>query len=379
MKSWHYAIAFAAAAWVLAAACGVAGETGGEKRGGETAKVEKEGTALSAEVGPISEYVVYVDKLKLRAGPSTSAAVITELGRRSYLVNKSEVVTAVEGRYWRQVEFNGKTGWVADRYVLPELFYEAFKKADELGRAGDGEGMIAAAIEGFKKVDYLEDITDYYYDYYNIVSPDGLKVILKGHWSSDDTFDWGGGYPGRGRVYSPFPVFFFVSGRGLVEYFRTYEEIRGKWSPDSRYYVYTESVIVEFGFGSPLKLLDTETWRREDIGFVATPEYGFEFADGYVVWFGEELIEDRPPYLEEESYAPVLWAYNMKPGDRVRILEADLSTMGTEVVHEGFGTKFYEVKMVPAGLCPAAVENTGLYRKFANRFAEAEDRTHWME
>jgi hypothetical protein len=68
----------------------------------------------------------------------------------------------------------------------------------------------------------------------------------------------------------------------------------------------------------------------------------------------------------------------MKPGDRVRILEADLSTMGTEVVHEGFGTKFYEVKMVPAGLCPKAVAGSALYLKYAHKTAEVEDRTHCM-
>jgi len=317
-------------------------------------------------------YVVWVSNLNLRRNPGTAAKKLTTLAAGTTAADSGYQMLWLAGDLWRLVRAGDKVGWVADRCILPAALASAFKEADELGKAGDAEGMVAAVTEGGLKGGFDWSCFD--------ISPDRRKIFVLPcwEWGLDDIPQWGGGYPNGGRVGTGFPVLYFVTGRGLVEYFRAYTDICGRWFRDSRYYVYTENAVVEFGFGATLMLLDTETWRREDIGFVATPEYGFEFANGYVVWFGEELIEDRPPYLEEESYAPVLWAYDMKLGERVRILEADLSTMGTEVADAGLGTKFYEVKMVPAGLCPKAVAGSDLYLKYAHKTAEVEDRTYCM-
>ena len=299
------------------------------------------------------EYVVWVDELDLRAEPSTEAAVVTELDRRSYLVNKSEVATEAEGRYWRQVEFNGQTGWVADEYVLPGLFYEAFVRADELGRAGDGEGMIAAALEGLKNVGYLEDREDYCYR----LSPDRRKLFVTLEYAEPP--GWSRGYPDTGYDFEPIPVLYFVKGRGLAKYLFFDAFLPGEWTADSRYYVYAEPYWIE--------LIDTEDWRRESLGIRnytdGVPD--FEISGGYVVWLSWEEPTGPPPSPFDESLSvPVLLAYNLTTVEVTRLLEADLTTLSNEVRSKDFGYDYHEVKMVETGLCPIDLKESNLFKRF---------------
>ena len=327
------------------------------------------------------DYVVWVDQLNLRAGPSTEAEIITVLRRGDELTYLGEDVEEAGDVWWRRVRPGENEGWVNDWYTLPRAYYDAFRKADELGKAGEAEGMVAAAIEGGRKIGLEEGWGDFY-----DVSPDRKKIILQGDWSTSDELDWGGNYPRRGRVFSPFPVLLFASGQGLVDYFRSYEEVPGTWSPDSSYYAYVERPIVEYNYTATLKLLDTTLWKRITVGrMICSPElhdYEYEFAGGYLLWADEEPVEEPgPPLLERESATPVLFAYELGTGRKLKLLEADLETLQDEETRvEGWsGVKFYGVKMVAADPCPRAVERSKLYIKYFENYGYAVNRDHYLE
>jgi len=120
---------------------------------------------------------------------------------------------------------------------LPDYFYDPFKKADALGRAGDAEGMVAAVIEGNKKVGYIEEDEDYCYS----VSPDGEKVFVDLEYGEPPY--WGRGYPDLTYDCQPEPVLYFVKGRGLVEYLQYGIYISGEWFSDSRYYAFPGQLL----------------------------------------------------------------------------------------------------------------------------------------
>ena len=342
-----------AMALVCASACGGGRDAAGEDRRTDSVKPPEDETGASAPVGPVHEFVVYVDELNLRAEPSTDAKVVTRLRRSSRLVNKSEVATEVEGRFWRRVEADGLTGWVADEYVLPALFYDAFAKADELGRAGDGEGMINAAIEGGKEVGFLEGKEANCYR----VSPDGRKVLVTLRYAEPP--DWHRGYPSRGYDFQPIPVLYLVRGRGLAKYLFYDAFVPGEWTADSRYYVCSESYWIE--------LLDTEGWSRKSLGennyTESVPD--FEISGKYVVWLSwEEPQGPIPEPFDESLSVPVLLAYDLDNGERTRLLEADLTTLSKEVHGKDFGYDYHEVKMAETGLCPSDLKDTRLFKRF---------------
>lgn len=319
----------------------------------DEAKPEERGTAVSTPVGPVPEFVVFVDTLNLRAEPSKEAAVVTRLSRGARLVNKSEVAVKAERRFWRQVEAGGRTGWVADEYVLPALFYEAFVKADDLGRAGDGEGMIAAALEGLRKAGYSEDREDRCYR----LSPDRRKLFVTLEYVEPP--DWCMGYPDIGYDFQPVPVLYFVCGRGLVKYLFFDIFLGGEWTSDSRYIVYAESYSIE--------LIDTEEWSRKGLGGrnYKTGVPDFEIVDSYVIWLSwEDPKGPIPKPFDERLSVPVLKAYDVDTGQVVRFLEADLTTLKDEVHSRDMGYYYYEIKMVATGLCPPDLHNSDLYKRF---------------
>jgi len=278
------------------------------------------------------EYVVWVGKLDLRAEPTPEAEILKILKRGTRVRNLSEVVTEVEGRYWRRVEIEGETGWVPDQHVLPDYFYDPFKRADELGRAGDAEGMIAAAIEGLKEVGCLEDKEDYCYR----VSPDGEKVFVDLEYGEPPR--WGLGYPDIRYVFQPVPVLYFVNGLGLAKYLFFDAHIPGEWSEDSRYYVCAEPYWIE--------LIDTGEWSRKRLGARNYTEDApdFEISGGYAIWLSWEEPKKRlPSPFDEGLSVPVLLAYDLDTGNEIRLLEADLATS--------------------TGLCPPELEDSELYKR----------------
>jgi hypothetical protein len=192
---------------------------------------------------------------------------------------------------------------------------------------------------------------------------------------------WGGNYRGSGRVSSPFPVLVFISGRGLAGYARSYEEISGKWSADSRYYAYAADPVVEYNLWAGLFLIDTASVAIPIVGGMVRSregfEYEYEFAGGYLLWVDEEPIEEPGPrFLERRSATPVLFAYDLETGRKSKLLEADLETLqlaGTEGPGR-YWTKYYPVKMVNADPCPGGVEGSPLYIKYNENDAFAVNR-----
>jgi hypothetical protein len=212
------------------------------------------------------------------------------------------------------------------------------------------------------------------------VSPDGLKVIVAGYWSMEGTSDWGGGYPYGMREGNGFPVLYFVGGRGLVEYFRSYQEVSGIWSPDSRYYAYVERFIVEWGFEDPLKLLDVENWKRTEVGWCVPgrpdgPDYAF--ADGYLVWVTAEPAKGSAhPAITEDTLAPVLVGYDISTGKKFRVLEADMATLKKDKNRRQYDIdgNYYVVKMSPASSCPAVIKNSEIYKAYNGSYPRVINR-----
>jgi hypothetical protein len=320
----------------------------------------------------------------MRAEPSSEAEVVTVLGRGDEVADLGEEVKEVGDFWWRHVRAGDNEGWVNDSYALPGGFYDAFREADELGKAGKADAMVTAAWEGGEKIGIWGRR-----DASNRVSPDGKKVVLIGAWSTDGDMDWGWGYPWGGRVYSPFPVLFFVSGKGLVDYFRSYDDIEGEWSPDSRYYVYTARPVAEYVSGAALWYFDSETGERVSVGAtkILHPSGGgveYELTDGYLIWTGVEAVEEPgPPLLEKDSTTPALAACELATGRKMKLLEADLDTLGGEEECETgcFGIRYYPVKMVTADPCPCppAVEKSDLYIKYHDKYGYAANREHFLE
>jgi hypothetical protein len=322
-------------------------------------------------------YVVWGSDVGLRANPGAAARTLTTLPAGTTVADTGYEVLTLEDGFWRLVRAAETVGWVPDRDILLADYYEAFRKADELGKAGDAEGMVAAIEEGNKKMVDIEGLAEYERPYAG-VSPDGLKVMVDTQGEGPGL--WRGGYPGDGRAGSPWPGFFFVSGRGLVEYFRSYDSISAMWSPDSRYLLYSELPVVEFPDRARLTLLDTETWTRVTVGYNDLTQgwREFGFGAGYVLWIDEEPVEEPgPPPLEKRSFTPLLMAYEIETGETLRLLKADMATLRTAPVFEGYGPWLYEIKMVPADPCPDVLKDAELYKKYAGAYALAEDREDW--
>jgi hypothetical protein len=316
--------------------------------------------AAAQEAEEYVEYVVWVDALNLRAEPSPEAEILKILKRGRRVGNLSEAVTEVEGRYWRRVEIEGETGWVPDQRVLPDYFYDPFRKADELARAGDAEGMIAAAIEGLKEVGHLEDKEDYCYR----VSPDGEKVFVDLEYGEPPR--WGLGYPDVRYVFQPVPVLYFVNSLGLAKYLFFDAHIPGEWSEDSRHYVCAEPYWIE--------LIDTGEWGRKRLGARNYTEDApdFEISGGYVIWLSWEEPKKRlPSPFDEGLSVPVLLAYNLDNGEVIRLLEADLSTLKDKSHSCDVGYDYYEIKMAPTGLYPPDLEDSELYKRLSGAYSLA--------
>jgi hypothetical protein len=358
------------------------------------------------------EYVVWVDQLNLRGEPSTGSRPVMMLEEGMHIKYLSpDVVEKTEYAWngscwdtdnikfpfshpgleteddfiWRRVRADEKEGWVPDRFVLRADINDAFKEADERGKAGDAAGMREAIIEGYKNVPGIRGFEESHVN----VSPDVKKIVV----FIDTEWDKGYAFPDTSYEYDYHPLLFFVAGRGIVDYERTYKRFlvggynSGIWSADSRYFAIPMEGPGEWMKREPLDLLDTNDWERVTVGRLSVfnavgfdDTFEFEFVSGYLVWKGPEKVEcPVPPPLEEESYSIVINAYNLDTGESLRVLETDLATLRKEPTELKFGLKTYKATMVPAGTCPPEVRNSRLYNKFVNKLVEVEDSTHWME
>jgi hypothetical protein len=331
------------------------------------------------------EYVFWVETSYLMEHPSGGAEIVAKLKRGDKLIDLGEAPVESGGFWWRHVRAGGNEGWVNDWLALPRAYYDAFREADELGKAGDAEAMVASVIETAVSVGIGE--MESYEPFYD-VSPDGKRVIIKGCLVSEEADYWGGRYEDMGRVSSPSPVLVFASGKGLIDYFRSYDEISGKWSADSRYCAYSARPVVTHFATGYFGLIDTDRGKRVGVGrMVPVPrseEVGFgdfEFADGYLVWVDEEPVdESASPLLYGDSSTPVLYARELVTGRKLKLLEADLSTIGGEDTRTNWArSPCYPVKMNIVDPCPEGVERSKLYIKYYEDSGYAINRTHQFE
>ncbi len=329
------------------------------------------------------EYIVRVEALNMRAEPELAGEVITILSEGDELMDLGEPPEYVDETWWRHVRFGEEEGWIADWYALPRPYYDAFREADELGKAGKILEMLDAIKTGARKIGAGGGRWGENY----LISPDGKKIVVWGYAQMDEPDLWGGKYPGEGRNLSHFPVLLFASGQGLVDYFRSGESISGKWSPDSHYFAYTAFVLTEYNLSASLWILDSSAGERVDIG--GTPssrfteyQYEYEFAGDYLVWLDEERVEEPgPPPLERHSFKPVLYAYELASGRKSEVLKADLNTLGGEDTWADsyVGIMYYPVKMVSEGSCATEVKQSDLYKKYNGKDGYAVSWEHFME
>jgi hypothetical protein len=312
------------------------------------------------------EYVVYVDKVNLRAEPSTEAEVITVLRRGDRAEYLRPDVVEKEDYIWRKVRYDGYEGWVADRYVLRSDVYGAFKDADERGKAGDARGMLAAIVEANRTLGIDREYEDYYYS----VSPDGEKVIVE---VEKGWRDW------------PEEVLYFANGRGFVDHLTMGAHIPGAWDAGSRYYAYAG--IPLDGWWSDtcpgqVALYDAAVNKAEYLGWCLTsgdfeleewhPNYwphAYELAGGYLIWFTVDEFEDVPkPYRYFKI--PVLYVYDLKTKKVRHVLRGDVTTIEDEP-EGGRGWDYYRIQMKPSGSAPPAVKRSGLYEEYDGAWSYA--------
>ena len=315
-------------------------------------------------------YIVYVDKLNVRAEPSPGAEVVATLAAGTRVASMCAEVAEVDNAFWRKVRAGDKVGWLEDRYILPEELYNAFRRADEQGKAGDAKGMAAAIKEGVNKSGTLyvdpEDAWD--------ISPGGLKAFA--HVPMPDGRD--SEYPVE-RVWPRMnlkPCLYFANGRGLADYFPLGGYEGGSWTADSRYYAFRDNTVDIYIYLYSFKLLDTEGWKLLDLGLISDIEGQgeVEFFDGYVVWLDQKIIPYQvvkrlPVYVTHE---PALRAYEISTGKGFSLLAADMSAVKAEEHPRStiYGA-YHEVKLVPARSCPPALTGSELYKKYNGAYVLA--------
>ena len=309
-------------------------------------------------------YVVWADRLNLRVRPSLKGKIVTVLVRGDELTNLGKEVEYADGFWWRHVRVGENEGWVADKYVLPAPVYGAFKKADERGKAGDKEGMLATLADGLK----TPEISDGFIN----VSPEGNKVFvdLGWRWAAEN------GYLGRSRRSDFKPVAYFENEAGLRD-FTVYELYGpGLWYGGERYYLYVGLKPEEEWPRLPiLRILDTETLKETKLGEcgIGYESREYELAGPYIVWSSREDIPSgavvHPEYGDMES-KPVVMAFNTETKEKSPVLEAAMDTMNPESVgcYPCGGIYFFEVKLVPVGAVPAVIKESALYKKYRDGF-----------
>lgn len=321
--------------------------------------------AAAEKAAPPNEYVVWVDALNLREGPSTEATVLAVLREGTRLAYIQAAEEPYEELEWRRVAAGDVEGWVADRYVLRADIYEAFKEADERGKAGDAAGMLAAAVAANRTLGTEPEYDDYYYS----VSPDGQKVIVE---------------VGDGRPYGPQEVLYFASGQGLVDHLMMGDHIPGAWDATSRYYAYAGVPVGGYPSPEDIALYDAASNDVEYLGCCRpssdfdleewNPNYSphaYEFVDGYLIWLSANEFDDVPEHYRYFKIT-ALYIYDLKTKKKKHVLRGDITTIADEPEPgPGYGWDAYKIRMEATGSAPPAVKRSELYKKYAGAWAYA--------
>jgi hypothetical protein len=270
-------------------------------------------------------YVVFADKLNMRAAPGTSAEVVVELPRGARLIPEGENGERADGYYWRRARFDGKVGWVAASYVVPGNVYDAFASADEAGRAGDASRMMEEIRSACTESEWPE--------YRLNGSPDGRKVVC--------------------AAYGP--ALYFEAGKGLAYNLGGTWTAGGlsEWTADSRYLAYYLVPEVR----SPLVVYDTK--EGESIAVVSATSH--DFVDGYLIWSDYEDIESPAGGPDYDGFVPVVTALELATAKEIRLLAVDLSTLR-------LAGGDYELKMAKVCEPPPEVAASPLYEEYAGEY-----------
>jgi len=272
--------------------------------------------------------VVYAAKVNLRAEPSPAARIVVVLSEGTCLERVPEKDADNGGYYWLGVRAGGDEGWVADDYVMPAGVYDATRKADSLGRAGDADAMVAE----LKKVLAArggndEDLS---------VSPDGKKALCR---VLQDPADEMVGVD-----------LYFGAGRGVVR--KLGESIflgAVTWSPDGRYWARGGGVTGAFPFA--VRLAETADVLFEGV----SNRDAFAFA-------GDNFLYLTTERNDAGVRVPAFYCVPLPDGKPIEVLEADTNDRRDSGA-------VAEYRMRPVGSPPEAVTSAALYRKYAGEYA----------
>jgi len=320
------------------------------------------------------KYIVITPKLNLYANSSHNSKVLKELPYGTKLGNLSSALVQNEVDIenwidWREVRCGNIVGWVDTDSLVPMRLVDAFRKSDELGKAGDAAGMIAAIKETQRQLipvrrDGNESEIEKYVEEEINISPDQKRVFTGATGGSgyDDEYPLQGAYGGASVG------FYFKAGEGLVKY----ESYGGFWAPDSVLFTCYGRKLDPYMAVSEFKLLNTDTWEEKELGNIFQDEGQgeVEFMEGYMIWLDEVRIWPTPeegPLRSAFCFKPVLTAYEIASGKTYRLAEADLGTMDEKEdprsSRTGYFT-YYGVTMFPTGKGLPIFVKSRLYQKF---------------
>jgi len=292
---------------------------------------------LSSLADDENDYTVWADKLNVRESAGVNAKTIAVLEKNDRVsVDWFENWTLQDGYHWVKIKFEGKEGWIAKLYIFPTRTFQVLSKANELGKAGKADEMVAELKKEF-------DV---------IVSPDMKKAVFE----ESSLFDWQGGGP----------VAYFNSGEGIADYIPAIciSTDLVRWSADSRYLV---------GYYSPVYygiLWIYDTSQHEVLGtsphtayLGAFAEESYEFIDGYLVWVAVE--EPRSVAGFDDVMLPYLVYYDLKSKTIGIALTYDIQTIRKN--KDGYAP---EVKLIKNNSVPFQIMSSPLYKRCLNQYVK---------
>ena len=297
-------------------------------------------TGLVNDQNPGEEYIVWVDKLNLRAAPNSGSESLQTLGKGdTLLIDRSEQSVDANGYTWfKFLDMKSrKSGWVADKFILPQQIYDQFRKADELGKAGKNTEMMTE----IKRID-----GEIYKETTIVISPDGRKVVIQVLLPNDIIG----------------PILYFCANIGLKDILGYHQWLNKneRWTADSRFIF----DLVPISSMNTLFCYDTKTQQITYFDSVSGKEYNL-VDDLTLLWLKMENSTDIGEF--HNVFLPALMMSNLETGKSSRILKADVSTLRK---NQNTTISVPEVKMVPDETAPTIVTASSFYIKYANQYVE---------
>jgi len=285
-------------------------------------------------------YIVWVDKLNLRVTPSAGSDSLQTLLKGDMLViDRSEQTHEASGSTW--IKFmdikNKKSGWVAQKFLLPQQIYDQFRKADELGKAGKNADMMAELVRIGKTINTDSTI---------VPSPDGKKAVIQVLVPNDIVG----------------PILYFCANAGLKDvlgYHQWFNKSE-RWTADSRFIL----DLVPISSMNTLFCYDTKTQKVTHFNSVSGSEYAL-VDDLTILWLKMENPTDIGEF--HSVFLPALMLGNLESGKSSSILKADVSTLRK---NQNANKSVPEVKLIPDEAAPSILTASSFYIKYANQYVE---------